>query len=58
MKTLHKRSGNTDDEMEIKIPLSVCMLLPCHVRVWLFPWVFVYELSGCGFESGCSMSVL
>ena len=22
--------------------------------VWLNGWVFVYELSGCGFESGCS----
>ena len=22
--------------------------------VWLHGWVFVYELSGCGFDSGCS----
>ena len=22
--------------------------------VWLNVWVFVYELSGCGFESSCS----
>ena len=43
-----------------------CMFLSCHVRVteWIHtlylhecqgtPWVFVYELSGCGFESSCS----
>ena len=39
-----------------------CMFLSCHVSVskwihtpvWLNGWVFVYELSGCGFESSCS----
>ena len=38
-----------------------CMFLSCHVRVsewihtlnWLNGWVFVYELSGCWFESSC-----
>ena len=31
-----------------------CMLLPYyHWPVWLNGWVFVYELSGCGFESRC-----
>ena len=29
-----------------------CMFLSCHVRVWYL--TFVYELSGCGFESRCS----
>ena len=43
-----------------------CMFLSCHVGVsewihcsiiwpvWLNGWVFLYELSGCGFESRCS----
>ena len=30
-----------------------CMFLSCHVCV-TNGWVFVYELSGCGFESSCS----
>ena len=25
--------------------------------VWLNGWVFVYELSGCGFNSSCSHSI-
>ena len=37
-------------------------LCPCHVTymfqskstLWLNGWVFVYELSGCGFESSCT----
>ena len=38
---------------------NYCMFLSCHVRisirpVWLNGWVFVYELSGSGFESSCS----
>ena len=32
-----------------------CMFLSCDIRrVWLNSWVFVYEFSGCGFESLCS----
>ena len=38
-----------------------CIFLSWHVRsyhviwsVWLNGWVFVYKLSGCGFESRCS----
>ena len=38
-----------------------CMFLSCHLHVWtnvwlVWPngWVFVYELSGCRFESSCS----
>ena len=35
-----------------------CMFWSCHVRVsewiWLNGWVFLYELSGSGFESSCS----
>ena len=33
-------------------------LLYYVVLVWLNGYVFVYELSGCGFESRCSYSVL
>ena len=35
---------------------SDCMFLSCHVLVSVWPngWVFVYELSGSGFESSCS----
>ena len=33
-----------------------CMFLPCQmvVKFWLNGWVFVFELSGRGFESSCS----
>ena len=32
-----------------------CMFLSCDIRrVWLNSWVFLYELSGCGFESLCN----
>ena len=31
----------------------VCTQTLNHWPVWLNGWVFVYELSGCGFESCC-----
>ena len=31
------------------------LIMPCtRFRFWLNGWMFVYELSGCGFESSCS----
>ena len=32
---------------------SVCKRTLNHLASWLNGWVFVYELSGCGFESCC-----
>ena len=53
----------------IKESRNDCMFLSCHVRVsewihtpyrsvWRNGWVFVYELSDCGFESRCNQEML
>ena len=36
-----------------------CMFLSCHIwSVWPNRWVFVYELSGSGFESSCRVQLI
>ena len=57
------------DSLPIRLFVTIscdCMFLSCHVRIseWTYtpylpecqgtPCLFVYELSGCGFESSCS----
>ena len=44
------------DKLSMKIPENTTLIKKCHIYwpVWLNGWVFVYELSGCGFESPVS----
>ena len=38
--------------------LNIKELLVGNRSIWLNVWVFVYKLSGCRFESRCSLSIL
>ena len=35
--------------------MGVILYIYNHWPVWLNGWVFVHKLSGCGFESSCSV---
>ena len=56
---------NTKTQISGEWNITDCMFLSCHIQVsvliqsiiwpvWLNDWVFIYELSGCGFKSSCS----